>query len=256
MPIGPARMPLFDHLGELRRRLVIILVTFAIATVALYFLAPHLIDFLVEPFKKYIPDGQLYIMSGLGGFTVQFKVGAFFGLLVSSPVIIWQFIGFFLPALKPNERKWALPTFLTGCVLFFVGMIFCYFVILDPAFEWMTGQTEMIAQVLPDAENYLKLTMLFEIAFGLAFELPIVVFYLIVFNIVPYKKFRESWRVVYVVLMVVSAMFTPDANPITMILMFAALLALYEGSLLLSRVVLAKKIAAQNEKMAMQESDD
>ena len=249
-------MPLFDHLGELRRRLVIILVTFAVATVAMYFCAPYLIDFLMDSIRQYIPNGQLYVMTGLGGFTVQFKVGAFFGLLISSPVIIWQFIGFFLPALKPNERKWALPTFLIGCVLFFLGMIFCYAVILDPAFAWMTDQSTQVAEVLPDAENYLKLIMLFEFAFGLAFELPIVIFYLIVFNIVPYKKFRNSWRVVYVVLMVVSAMFTPDANPITMLLMFAALLALYEGSLLLARIVLSKKIEAQNAKLAMQKAGD
>jgi sec-independent protein translocase protein TatC len=72
-----------------------------------------------------------------------------------------------------------------------------------------------------------------------------VVFYLTVFNIVPYKKLRGSWRVVYIALMLISAMVTPDASPVTMILMFAAMTALYEGSLLLSRIVLHKRIKAQ-----------
>jgi sec-independent protein translocase protein TatC len=81
--------------------------------------------------------------------------------------------------------------------------------------------------------------------FGIAFELPLVVFYLTVFNIVPYKKLRASWRVVYIVLMVVCAMVTPDANPVTMIMMFAAMAVLYEGSLFLSRIVLVRRLARE-----------
>ncbi len=77
--------------------------------------------------------------------------------------------------------------------------------------------------------------------------MPLVIFYLVIFNIVPYKKLRGSWRTVYVVLLVVCAMVTPDASPVTMLLMFAALVVLYEISLLLARVVLARRIKRQNE---------
>ena len=72
---------------------------------------------------------------------------------------------------------------------------------------------------------------------------------------VPYKKLRGSWRVVYVVLMVVSAMATPDASPVTMLLMFAAMIALYEGSLLIARVVLGRRIKRQNERLAAEEDE-
>ena len=95
-----------------------------------------------------------------------------------------------------------------------------------------------------------------EIGFGFAFELPLIVFYLVIFDVVPYKKLRGSWRTVYVVLMVVSAMATPDASPITMLLMFAALLVLYEGSLLISRIVLGKRIKKQNEELEREEAEE
>ena len=76
---------------------------------------------------------------------------------------------------------------------------------------------------------------------------------MVIFDVVPYKKLRGSWRTVYVVLMVVSAMATPDASPVTMLLMFAALVVLYEGSLLIARVVLSRRIKAQNERLADEE---
>ena len=91
----------------------------------------------------------------------------------------------------------------------------------------------------------------------MAFELPIVIFYLVIFNIVPYKKLRSSWRFVYVGLMVFSAMVTPDANPVTMLLMFAALVGLYEASLLIARIVLRKRIKKQQqEEAALYAGDD
>jgi len=153
-------------------------------------------------------------------------------------------MAFFLPALKSNERKWVLPTFFSGVTLFVIGVVFCYAIILDPAFEWMISQTNAFAAVLPDAEHYVMLVIVFEIAFGFAFQLPLIVFYLIVFNIVPYQKLRKSWRVVYIALLVFSAMVTPDANPVTMLLMFGAMAVLYEISLFVSRIVLNKRIKA------------
>ena len=89
----------------------------------------------------------------------------------------------------------------------------------------------------------------------IAFEMPIVIFYLVVFNIVPYKKLRASWRYVYVGLLVFSAMVTPDGNPVTMLLLFAVLIALYEISLAISRVVLARRIKKQNEELGLDDDE-
>lgn len=248
-------MPLFDHLGELRRRLTIIVISLLVAACILYVVTPGLIDFLINPVRPYFPPGaDLTYFKPLDGFTVRFKVAIFAAVVVTSPIILWQIMAFFIPALKPTERKWVIPTCGVGVLLFILGTIFCYLVILDPAFQWMFEQ--VTGTVIPDASEYIRLIMLFEIGFGIAFELPLIVFYLIVFNIVPYKKLRNSWRTVYIVLMLISAMVTPDASPVTMILMFAAMAALYEASLLVSRIVLNKKIAKQKLEEDAEDADE
>lgn len=258
-------MPLMDHLGELRRRLTIIFASLFATACVLYFASPQLITFLMNPIKEFIPgivslvgqDGELYtdtsdqfveglvILNPLGGFTIRFLVAIFMSLCVCSPLVIWEILAFFLPALKPNERRWVLPTLAIGVVLFILGTVFCYNLILRAAFGWMMGESDAIGTVLPDASTYLKTVLGLEIAFGFAFELPLIIFYLTVFNLVPYKTFRKNWRTVYVVLLVLCAMVTPDASPVTMAFMFAALLALYELSLLVARFAIARRIEKQ-----------
>ncbi len=132
-------------------------------------------------------------------------------------------------------------------------MVFCYAVILNAAFQWLTDQADGLGYVAPRMSSYVDIIIKFEVAFGFAFELPLIVFYLVIFNVVPYKKLRSSWRTIYIVLMVLCAVVTPDASPVTMLLMFAALVALYELSLLIARIVLARRIKAQNEELAQEE---
>ena len=261
MPIGPARMPLFDHLGELRMRLVRIVACLAVAVVVFYMATPTMGQFLLMPIAEFLPnvDGMasLQAIDPFEAFSVRFQISLWAGIVATSPVILWQLLAFFLPALKPKERKWFIPTFAIAVFLFIFGTLFCYFIILDPAFQWLTDQAYgMSAQVLPQASSYLDIIIKFEIGFGFAFELPVVVFYLVIFDIIPYKKMRGQWRTIYVVLMVLCAMITPDASPITMLLMFAALVVLYEASLLLARIVLSKRIKKQNAELAAEEAED
>jgi sec-independent protein translocase protein TatC len=256
MPIGPAKMSLWDHLSELRRRLTVVVVAIIVVACAAYIFSPDIAMFLLRPVAANFPnpDGlsleqlsqQTVALEAFTPFGVRFFVSFVSAIVVTTPIWIWQLLAFFLPALKPSERKWVIPTFFTAVALFILGVVFCYLVILDPAFGWLLEQAEGFTTVMPEIGNYINMILLFEIAFGFAFELPLVVFYLTVFKIVPYKKLRASWRVVYVVLMVFCAVVTPDANPITMILMFCAMTVLYEASLLLSRIVLGKRAKAQS----------
>lgn len=238
MPIGPARMPLMDHLGELRRRFTIIVLAVVAAAVVVYFATPTLIDLMMDPVRSAMGDSELTVMSVLGGFTIRFKVAFFFAAIICAPIIIWEVMAFFLPALKPKERKWVVPTVAAMVLLFFLGMAFCYLVIQQAAFGWMLDQSFEFANVMPNAEDYLNIFMMLEIGFGLAFQLPLVIFYLSIFHLVPYRTFREQWRIVYVALMVLSAVVTPDASPITMVLMFAALIGLYEAALAVARYII------------------
>lgn len=251
MPIGPARMPIMDHLGELRMRVVRILACLAIAVCVFYLAAPTMGQFLLIPLADFLPFDpatgwtSLVALDPFEAFAVRFQIALFFAFIATSPVILWQLLAFFLPALKPKERKWFVPTLIVAIVLFVFGVVFCYTVILHAAFEWLTEQAAGLGYIEPRMSSYIDIIIKFEIAFGVAFELPLVIFYLVIFDVIQYKKLRQSWRIVYVVLMILCAMVTPDASPVTMLLMFAAIIALYEISLLAARIVLARKIKRQ-----------
>ena len=253
MPIGPARMPLMDHLGELRRRLAIVVVSLLVTSVVVYVATPTLIDIMLDPIRDVFESNELTVLSVLGGFTIRFKVAFFFSLIICTPVIVWEVMGFFLPALKPSERRWVIPTVAAMILLFFLGMGFCYLVIQKPTIGWMVAQSRAFANVIPGAEDFLNIMMLLEIGFGFAFQLPLIVFYLSILHLVPYKTFRSQWRYVYIVLLVISSVVTPDASPVTMILMFAALIALYEIALLIARFVLIARDGKESLKWSREE---
>ena len=261
MPIGPARMPIMDHLGELRMRLVRIVVALVISVCIFYFATPTIAQFLLMPIAEFLPTdasgmAQLTAIDPFESFSVRFSVSFWISMIVCSPIILWQILAFFLPALKPRERKWFIPTFIAAVALFISGTVFCYFIILNPAFSWLCDQASGFATVVPRASSYVDIIIKFEIGFGFAFELPLIVFYLVVFGVIPYKRLRASWRYVYMALIVLSAMVTPDASPVTMILMFAAMIALYELSLLVSRVVLGKRLKEQEERRKRDEAEE
>lgn len=252
MPIGPARMSLMEHLGELRMRLVRIVVCLIVATLVFYLGTDTVVQFLLAPVSQYMPldesgQVQLNVFGAFDAFSVRITVALWTALVATAPITLWQILAFFLPALKPKERKWFVPTFVAALCLFIGGTIFCYCIILDPAFQWLTDQATGFATILPEASQWVDIIIKFELGFGIGFEMPLVVFYLVMFGVVPYKKLRASWRGVYVGLLVFSAMVTPDASPVTMGLMFAAMVVLYEVSLLAARVGLRRRIKRQEE---------
>ncbi len=241
-------MPFFDHLAELRRRLVIIFASVGVVSLVVYGWAWPIYDFIMKPVLPYLEKAGVKNLVTLGpfeGFTLRFRVSLYAGIVLVSPIIIWQVMGFFLPALKPKERKYVIPTFAAMVTLFLAGIAFCYIIVEPKAFEWMIGQLGGSVGVMPDAARWFGGVILLLLAFGVGFQIPIIVFYLMIFDIVPYKKLRSNWRVAYVVLMIVSAVATPDWSPVTMGALFIALVILYEASLLLARLVLARRIAEQ-----------
>ena len=261
MPIGPARMPLFDHLGELRMRFVRIVVCLLVAVCVFYLATPTIAQFMVQPVIEFMPtdaagNPEWIYRDAFGAFMVRFIIAMWSALVACMPVIIWQTLAFFLPALKTNERKWFIPTFAIVCALFIFGTVFCYLVILHPAFEWLTDQGKGFITLLPEAREWIEIIIKFEIGFGFAFELPLIVFYLTIFEVVPYSKLRGLWREVYIGLLVLSAFITPDASPVTMFLLFAAMIGLYELSMLAARMVLGNKIQKQKAELEAQAKAD
>ena len=244
MPITPQRMPFFDHIAELRRRVVVIAATIVVLSMALYTWGWQIYDFVMAPVLPLLKSPPT-IFGPFGTFGLRFQVAFYASMVVGAPIIIWQIGAFFLPALKAKERRYIVPTFIAAVLLFGLGLTFCYEVIMSVGFKWILDQGGTAVQVIPDAQKFFEGVGLLLIGFGVGFELPIVVFYLVIFNIVPYAKLRSQWRVVYVVLMVVASAATPDWSPWTMGGLFVALVGLYEISMLLARVTLRKRIAAQ-----------
>jgi sec-independent protein translocase protein TatC len=244
MPITPQRMPFFDHIAELRRRIVIVAVTLLTLSMVLYTWAWQIYTFVLAPIWDLLPV-KPQIFDPFGTFGLRFKVAFYASLVLGSPIIIWQVLAFFLPALRDKERRYVIPTFSAAVLLFLGGVTFCYTVILGAAFSWIFQQGGTAVGVIPDAKLFFQGVIMLLIGFGIGFELPIVVFYLVIFNIVPYEKLRAQWRIVYVVLMLVASAATPDWSPLTMGGLFVALGLLYEASMLLARVALRKRIAAQ-----------
>lgn len=235
-------MPLFDHLAEFRRRLTIVIVSVVVAALVVYFATPTLISIMLDPIYAVLEGAregsQLTVLTAMGGFEIRFKVAVFFGGIMCTPIILWEVLGFFLPALTPSERKWMLPTLSAMVALFFLGMVFCYFVIQKAAFGWLIEQIDEFATVTLNAVDYLSIFMLLEVGFGIAFQLPLFIFYFSILHVVPYRTFREQWRYVYVGLLILCGVVTPDASPMTMVLMYAVMLSLYEVSLAVARHVI------------------
>ena len=109
MPIGPARMPIMDHLGELRRRVTIIVVSVIVCALIVYFATPALIELMMGQIESAMHGQELVVISVLGGFTIRFKVALFFSAIICSPIIIWEILAFFLPALKPRRAQVGRP---------------------------------------------------------------------------------------------------------------------------------------------------
>jgi sec-independent protein translocase protein TatC len=254
MPIGPAKMPLLSHLGELRKRLTIVFAVLSVLTVVFYFFTDPIYRFLLAPVWPILNGDKPIAIGVLDPMTVRFGLSFWSAVVASSPVIIWQGMAFLLPALRQKERKWVAPTFAAMVVLFIIGAVFCYTIILSASFMWLADQSGTIMKFTPQAGDMLTVVEFFLLGFGIAFQTPVVVFYLVFFGVVPYKKLRENWRVVYVSMFIIAAGITPDWSPVSMLSLAFAMIALYEISLAVVRVVLRKRIKTRDAELAALEA--
>lgn len=269
MPIGPKKMPFLDHLAELRHRILVIAVTLGVGAVAMYPFTAQILAWLFQPIAAFLPDQKIFVFGPFEAFMFRFKVATYAALVLTSPIWLWQVLAFFLPALKPNERKYFVPTFIAILVLFISGNLFCHYIVLPPSFAWLMAQTtggsvdvgallhawfgigaaesvkSVALSVLPGAPNFLNGVMIMMLAFGLTFELPVLLFFLIGIGVVKYQQLRSNWRYVYIGLITFSSLATPDWSPITIGALFLAVTVLYEATLAVARVAFAGRIKEQ-----------
>lgn len=245
MPVSPKRMPVMQHLNELRKRLTVVIALIGVLTLVGYFYSDVIYRILIGPMLPVLGNKGGYTFDLLEAMSNRFRLGMFGAVVVGSPVIIYEALAFFVPALKPKERRWFGWTALAAGALFLAGVAFCYFYILEPSTVWLVEQSGETFDLLLRAQSAITFAMWFLAGFGMAFEVPVVVFYLVYFNVVPYATLRKNWRTVWVVIVVAASMITPDWNPWSMAALSASMVALFEASMLLVRIMLSRKIKAQ-----------
>jgi sec-independent protein translocase protein TatC len=233
-PIG-AQMTLVEHLTELRRRLFICVIAILVTTVGAFFLRGQLMAFLRLPL---VGVYKQLVTTGIGEpLTVVFKISLGVGLALAAPIWLWQTWGFIAPALTRHERKYALPFTLIGVGLFILGLAVGFLTLRFPV-DWLIsfGQDSGFRELI-SADSYFSFVTFFMLAFGVTFELPLVLTFLSVLGVLSSQKLRKNRPYVLVGLWVTATIVTPGADPYSPIILGTALTFLYFFSEILIRVI-------------------
>jgi sec-independent protein translocase protein TatC len=170
------------------------------------------------------------------------KISVYAGLIVSLPIVMWQFWAFVMPALYENERRSIVPYVGLTTGLFLGGVVFGYYVVLPIGLRWLLNFSAGQFTVLLHVDAYVSFVALFLLAFGAVFELPLVMLLLAWAGIVDHKKMAKVRKYAIFVEAVVAAVITPSQDPISMMLMFIPLVILYEFGIWLARLAARRKI--------------
>lgn len=233
---SPQAMTLAEHLSELRRRLLVAVVAFAVAGVVCFVLYPHILSFLKSPYCRISPRCTLYVTGPLDGLSLRVKLAAYGGLFLSSPVLLWELWRFVTPGLHRNEKRYAIPFVLTSLVLFFAGVVLAYFT-FPHALQFLAKVGGPSLQQIYDPNRYLSLIVALMTVFGLTFEFPVVLVSLEMVGVLTPARLRAWRRWAIVGIVVVAAVITPSGDPFSMLALAVPLYAFYELSIVLGRLL-------------------
>ena len=224
------RLSVVDHLSELRSRLIVSALAFVVAW-AFTGWQNHLV---LEIVNAPLPDGIEPITLGPAeAFYTTLTNSAYFALLIAMPVILYQLYAFVLPAFSPAERRVATPLLLMVPVLFITGVVFCYFVVLTPAIDFLLNFNADEFNTQVRARDYYSFVTLLMLAMGLGFQIPVGVLAACKLGLTNATKLRKNRRYAVVVIVVVASLL-PTLDPLTLILEAIPLYALYELSIVLA----------------------
>ena len=226
-----------SHLIELRDRLIRALLAILIVFLCLFPWAKELYSLLAQPLLATLPKGgQMIATDVVGVFLVPMKVALMVAFLIALPYVLYQAWAFVAPGLYAHEKRLALPLVAASVFLFFVGMAFAYLLVFPTVFGFMAGIAPEGVAWMTDIEKYLSFVMSTFIAFGVTFEVPVVVVVLVKMGVVDIKTLKE-WRPYVVVgAFVAGAIFTPP-DVVSQLMLAIPLCLLYELGILLARFV-------------------
>lgn len=230
-----------SHLIELRQRLVKALIAFLIVFLPLvippWFFAGYLYDFLAQPMMAVLPEGTKMIATGVvAPFFIPMKVAALAAFVVALPYILYQAWAFVAPGLYTHEKRFVVPLIVSSTLLFIAGMAFCHFFVFKMVFGLIAELAPKSISVAPDIENYFSFVLGMFMAFGLAFETPVVVVVLVRTGLVSVETLVEVRRYVIVGAFIVAAVVTPP-DVASQLALAVPLCLLYEVGIIAARLI-------------------
>ncbi len=237
-----------DHLEELRRRLIICLIAIGIGFSISYYFAETIFRFLSSPLYKLLPQNSTFIFTNLtDAFFTYIKLSFFAGIIFAIPVILYQTWRFIAPGLYEHERRYVVPFISLGTLFFIAGISFGFYIVFPVAFKFFVSYTTDSIKILPSIKEYLSFCCSFLLAFGVIFELPIIIFFLARVGIVSEKQLRSNRKYAVLIAFIVAAILTPTPDVVNQTLMAVPIIILYEISIIMIRLLIKKKVAASAE---------
>lgn len=234
-----AEMPFLDHLEELRGRIIWSLASLLVGAGVGFFLVTHygVLGLLIDPIRPFLEDGKLAYLSPTEPFFITLKLAVIVGVLLAAPIVLYHVWAFVAPALLPHERRAIVPAFYLGLVLFAAGVLVGYFAALPVTLKFMLSfQTESLRQNITIGP-YLGFIIKMLLAFGLVFEMPVVVLILAMIGVVDSKMLAAKRRHAIVINLIVASLITPGDLIVLTLFLMVPLVLLYELSIGLARMV-------------------
>jgi sec-independent protein translocase protein TatC len=238
-----------SHLVELRDRIIRAGIAVIVVFVGLVYWAPDIFRLLARPLMNNLPkDGKMIVTDVTGSFFVPMKVTMLVAFVIALPIVLYQIWAFVAPGLYQHEKKLVGPLVGSSYTLFLCGMAFAYFVVFPTIFRVMAHYNAPLgAEMTTDIDNYLSFVLTMFIAFGVTFEVPIVVVLLVRMNVLTIKKLKEIRPYVIVGAFVISAVVTPP-DVFSQLILAIPLIVLYEAGIIAARLFVSKPVApAENE---------
>ncbi|HKE73946.1 MAG TPA: twin-arginine translocase subunit TatC [Acidimicrobiales bacterium] len=243
-------MTLFEHLAELRTRIIICVVAVGVGMLVGFLLYNWVFDFLLQPYKDLVranPDtsatgGKLLQIDPLEGFGIRMKTSAYTGIALAMPVLLWQIWRFVTPGLYPNERRYIIPFVVSALALFVMGAGLAYYT-MPRALQFLVniGGDELVTAFAPG--KYFQLIVYMMLAFGVGFEFPIILVFLQLAGIVTTDMLRRVRRYAIVGICILVAVITPSGDPISMLMLSVPMVIFYEVSIIVGSIVTKRRAA-------------
>jgi len=229
-------MSLVEHLGELRRRLIICAIALVAGGIVAFLLYNRILNFLIGPYTNITGKKTLFITDPLEGFAARLKVAAWGGAFLASPVVLFQIWRFITPGLHRKEKRYAIPFILASVLLFLLGAAVALLT-FEQALKFLIGIGGNDLDTIFTPGKYLGLITLMMVAFGLAFEFPILLVFLELAGVVSSRKLRKWRRPAVVIIVAAAAIITPSQDPYSLFAMAIPMYIFYEASILIGRIL-------------------